>query len=80
MAQVPAEYLASITENASRLGTRIQETFSERTRDISFAGAGSLYMEAGEDKLKDIKKKLDSNSDRDKLDAMKRLIAVRSFD
>lgn len=78
MAQVPAEYLASITENASRLGTRIQESFSERTRDISFAAAGSVYMDAGDDKLKDIKKKLDSNSDREKLDAMKRLIAVRS--
>ena len=66
------------TENATRLGMRLQETFSEHTRDLTIArGAAAAYFDTGEDKVKVIRKQLDSNSEREKLEAMKRLIAVR---
>lgn len=72
--------LNAIAENATRLGTRLQETISEHTRDLALArGASSSYFDTPEDKVKNIRKQLDSNSDREKLDAMKRLIAVRLF-
>jgi hypothetical protein len=64
--------------NVSRLGMRIQETLSERTRDMAIGRSSSAaYFDTGDDKVKNIQKQLDSNSDREKLDAMKRLIAVR---
>jgi hypothetical protein len=69
--------LGAITENATRLGQRLQETLSERTRDLSLAASGSSYLETTDDKLKNIRQQLDSSSDREKLEAMKRLIAVR---
>lgn len=73
------QYFNAITENASRLGMRIQESISEHTRELSITrGASTAYLEAPDDKSKNIRKQLDSNSDREKLDAMKRLIAVSS--
>lgn len=71
------QYLNAITENASRLGMRLQESFSEHTRDLTIArGSSAAYLDNSDDKTKDIRKQLDSNSDREKLDAMKRLVAV----
>ncbi|KAF8604678.1 hypothetical protein BDV93DRAFT_440456 [Ceratobasidium sp. AG-I] len=72
--------LSSIQENASRLGARLQETLSEHTRDIALVGrsANASYFDSAEDKIKQISAQLASNSDRDKLDAMKRLIALVS--
>ena len=69
--------LNAFTENASRLGMRLQETLLENTRDLGIRGAGSTYLDNTEEKVKNIGKQLDSNSDREKLEAMKRLIAVR---
>jgi AP-3 complex subunit beta len=67
----------SITENASRLGMRLQESLSEHAKDLSLTRAtGSGFFDTTEDKLKNIRHQLESNSDREKLDAMKRLIAV----
>ncbi|CAE6426934.1 AP-3 complex subunit beta-1 AltName: Full=Adapter-related protein complex 3 subunit beta-1 [Rhizoctonia solani AG-1 IB] len=72
--------LNSIQENASRLGMRIQESLSEHTRDLALVGrsANASYFDSAEDKIKQISTQLTSNSDRDKLDAMKRLIALVS--
>ncbi|KAI0749854.1 adaptin N terminal region-domain-containing protein [Daedaleopsis nitida] len=70
--------LNALTENASRLGMRLQETLSEHTRDLSLRGSGSAYLDNTEEKVKNIGKQLDSNSDREKLEAMKRLIALIS--
>ena len=70
--------LNTITENATRFGARLQETISEHARDLPIArGGSSSYFDMTEDKIRNIRKQLDSNSDREKLDAMKRLIAVR---
>ncbi|KAI0833718.1 adaptin N terminal region-domain-containing protein [Trametes gibbosa] len=71
--------LNMLAENASRLGMRLQETFSEHTRDLSIArGSGSAFLDNPEEKVKNIGKQLDSSSDREKLEAMKRLIALIS--
>lgn len=57
---------------------RLQETLSEHTKDFALGRASSAnYFDTGEDKVRNIGRQLDSNSDREKLDAMKRLIAVR---
>jgi len=65
------------TENATRFGARLQETFSEHTKDLAFSrSGGAAYFDTGEDKVKNLRRQLDSNSDREKLEAMKRLIAV----
>lgn len=70
----------AITENATRFGTRLQETISEHTRDLAITrGVNATYFDTPEDKVKNIRNQLDSNSDREKLDAMKRLVAVRSI-
>lgn len=72
-----SQYLNVISENATRLGMRLQESFSEHTRDLAIGrGSGASYLDASDDKTKNIRKQLDSTSDREKLDAMKRLIAV----
>ena len=67
--------LNTISENASRLGMRIQESFSEHTRDLAIRGSAGIF-DTPDEKVKNIRKQLDSSSDREKLDAMKRLIAV----
>lgn len=60
------------------LSMRISETISESTRDLNFIGRSpnAEYFDAGEDKIKKIRKQLESTSERDILDAMKRLVAV----
>ncbi|KAJ3811520.1 adaptin N terminal region-domain-containing protein [Lentinula aff. lateritia] len=72
------DYLNTITENASRLGMRIQESLSEHTREMNLARSNVSYLEADDSKGRNIRKQLDSSSDREKLDAMKRLIAFIS--
>jgi len=80
------QYLNTLSENATRLGMRLQETFSEHTRDLAIArGSGGGYLDTttstgGEEKTRAvIRKQLDSSSDREKLDAMKKLVAVSRF-
>jgi len=77
------QYLSALSENASRLGARLQETLSERTRELTLArtGAGGDGIIGDLDNTtstKNIRKHLESGSDREKLDAMKRLVAVRT--
>lgn len=69
--------LNAITENASRLGARIQESITEHTRDLAITRSqGSSYFDVPEEKVRNVRKQLDSSSDREKLDALKTLIAV----
>ncbi|KAJ3510883.1 hypothetical protein NLJ89_g4416 [Agrocybe chaxingu] len=72
------QYLNAISENASRLGMRLQETFSEHTRELALARGSAAYLEGGEDKTKNIRKQLESSSEREKLDAMKRIVGLIS--
>ena len=56
---------------------RLTETISEHTRDLNIGRTSSaLYLDTPDEKLKNVAKQLDSNSDREKLDALRRLIAV----
>ncbi|KZP00657.1 hypothetical protein CALVIDRAFT_533665 [Calocera viscosa TUFC12733] len=71
--------LSNLQENAARLSARIQETIAERTRDMSFGKSpNAALFDTAEDKVKQIRKQLDSSQDREKLEAMKRLIAMIS--
>ncbi|KAF8954115.1 adaptin N terminal region-domain-containing protein [Flammula alnicola] len=85
------QYLNALSENATRLGMRLQETFSEHTRDLAITrGSGAGYLDAGggaggsgggvsdEKTRANIRRQLDSGNDREKLDAMKRLVALIS--
>lgn len=68
--------LNNFAENASRLGARLQETISEHTKDLNLRGLNLSYFDLTEDKVKNVRKQLESNSDREKLDGLKRLVAV----
>ncbi|KAG8908315.1 AP-3 complex subunit beta, partial [Tulasnella sp. 408] len=68
----------NLAENAERLSRRIQESFQERTRDFTRSGQGS-YLDANDlDKTVNLSKLLDSASEREKLDGLKRIIAMIS--
>ncbi|KAG8907999.1 AP-3 complex subunit beta [Tulasnella sp. 403] len=68
--------LGSLAENAERLSRRIQESFQERTRDLTRSTTAS-YLDAPDlDRTANLSKLLDSNSEREKLDGMKRIIAA----
>ncbi|KAF8905058.1 adaptin N terminal region-domain-containing protein [Gymnopilus junonius] len=77
-----SQYLNTLSENATRFGMRLQETISEHTRELGLSRATSnaTYLETPTDEktVAAIRKQLDGNSDREKLDAMKRLIALIS--
>ncbi|KAG6336367.1 hypothetical protein ID866_2724 [Astraeus odoratus] len=68
--------LAAFTENAARLGMRIQETLHEHTRDLTITRGGASLFDMPDDK--NIGRQLEFGSDREKLEAMKRLIALTS--
>jgi AP-3 complex subunit beta len=63
----------------NRLTQRIKENFIESTRDIQLltggAGSSTPYFDTSDDKIKEISKLLESRSERDRLEAMKRIIA-----
>ncbi|KAF9565363.1 hypothetical protein CPC08DRAFT_784525 [Agrocybe pediades] len=79
-------YLASLSENATRFGMRLQETISEHTRELGIGvptvigdgGAGGVGLGLDEKTQAQIKKQLDGSSDREKLDAMRRLVGLIS--
>lgn len=70
--------LDTLQKNATRLTARIQESLSESTRGTFSNGQSLDALDASDDKLPQLKKQLDSRSDADKLDAMRRLIAAVS--
>ncbi|KAG8973912.1 AP-3 complex subunit beta [Tulasnella sp. 425] len=68
----------NLAENAERLSRRIQESFQERTRDFTKSNQAS-YLDANDlDKTVNLSKLLDSTSEREKLDGLKRIIAMIS--
>jgi AP-3 complex subunit beta len=76
------QYLHTLTSNASRLGARISETISEQARELSGTNSNTPAptLDGIDDRAKiaGIKKQLEpGSSEREKLDALKRLVAVR---
>lgn len=66
----------------NRLSQRIKENFIESTRDLQVltggAGSSTPYFDTSDDKIKEISKLLESRSERDRLEGMKRIIAGMS--
>jgi AP-3 complex subunit beta len=70
-----ATTLNSFSENATRLTQRLQDL----GRDFDFGTSTAALFDGPDDRLGDIRKMLDSNSDKEKIEALRRLIAVGSF-
>jgi AP-3 complex subunit beta len=67
----------------NRLGQRIKENFHESTRDLNIlssggGGSNNAYFDASEDKIHDISKLLESRTETERLEGMKRIIAAMS--
>lgn len=66
-----------LTANASRLGLRIQETFSEHARELNLSvSSNAALFDTPEAKINDIRRQLNGSNDRETLEGLKRLIAV----
>ncbi|KAJ1660034.1 AP-3 complex subunit beta [Dispira simplex] len=73
-----AEYFtraAALAHSAAEISKRVSEGLVENAKDFGFESPVQFF-DTAELKLSDVKEKLDSRLDRDKLDGMKRLIAV----
>jgi AP-3 complex subunit beta len=70
----------SLAQNADRLSQRIQESLQERTRDFT-RSAAATYLDAPDlDKPGELTRLLNSGSEREKLEGLKRIIAVWKTD
>jgi AP-3 complex subunit beta len=70
----------NLTANASRLGLRIQETLSEHARELNLGvSSNATLFDTPEAKINDIRRQLDGSNDRETLEGLKRLIAVRAL-
>ncbi len=69
--------LNAFGENATRLGNIIQERIQEHAREIHLTrGIVPTSLDVTDDKIRNIRKQLDSKSSRDRVDSLKALIAV----
>lgn len=75
MATPSLQTLSSFTENATRFTQRLQDI----GRDFEFGTSTAALFDGPDDKLGDIRRMLDSNSDKEKIDALRRLIAVSAM-
>ncbi|KAF9581376.1 AP-3 complex subunit beta-2 [Lunasporangiospora selenospora] len=70
-------YLKSFTSNAAKLSKKVQDNIAENTRDFRLENEAH-FLETTEDKYREIRKNLDSRYEKEKLDGLKRLIAMTS--
>ncbi|KAG0368710.1 AP-3 complex subunit beta-2, partial [Mortierella sp. AD032] len=70
-------YLKSLTSNAVKLSKKVQDGIVENTRDLRFENQAH-FLDTNEDKMRQIRKNLDSRYEKEKLDGLKRLIAMIS--
>ncbi|KAG5460198.1 MAG: adaptin N terminal region-domain-containing protein [Olpidium bornovanus] len=74
-----ADYLAGMGHNAAKAAARLSERASKALIEGSRAAGldgQAHYFETSEEKLREIRKTLESTNDRDKLDGLQRLTAV----
>ncbi|CAG8552079.1 3865_t:CDS:10 [Racocetra fulgida] len=75
-----SEYLskaAAFAQNAAKLSKKVSEGIVENAREFGLEATSSgHYFDTSEDKMRDIKRQLDSRHDREKMDGLKRLIAL----
>lgn len=74
-----AEFLeraTAIAQSAAKFSRKATKIITENTREFSFEG-NLRYVDGPDEKIPDIRKKLEGNyADKDKAEAMKRIIAV----
>nr|CAG8572796.1 1593_t:CDS:10 [Entrophospora candida] len=67
---------AAIAQNAAKLSKKVSEGLVENAREFGLeATSSNHYFETSEEKMRDIRRLLDSRHDREKMDGLKRLIA-----
>jgi AP-3 complex subunit beta len=76
-----ADYISkamSFAENAAKLSQKVSQGLVDNAIEIGLPGsdAGAQYFDTSEEKMRNIRRQLDSRNDREKLDGLKRLIAV----
>lgn len=76
-----SDYLNSakvFAEKAAKLSQKMSQGLVDNARELGFPGSdsGAHYFDTSEEKMRNIKRQLDSKNDREKLDGLKRLIAV----
>ena len=72
----------TFAENAAKLSQKMSQGLVDNAREFGFPAAGdsgAQYFDTSEEKMRNIKRQLDSRNDREKLDGLKRLIAVTFF-
>src|SRR6185369_16963334 len=68
---------AAFAQNAAKLSKKVSEGIVENAREFGLEATSSgHYFDTSEEKMRDIKRQLDSRHDREKMDGLKRLIAV----
>ncbi|RUS17230.1 adaptor-related protein complex 3 beta 2 subunit, isoform CRA_c, partial [Jimgerdemannia flammicorona] len=75
-----ADYISKaiqLAENAQKLSQRVSQGIVENARELGLDSA-SHYFDTSEEKMHDIRRQLDARNDREKLDGLKRLIAMIS--
>lgn len=68
-------------ENAAKLSQKMSQGLVDNAREFGFptgGESGAQYFDTSEEKMRNIKRQLDAKNDREKLDGLKRLIAVRT--
>ncbi|KAI9280476.1 adaptin N terminal region-domain-containing protein [Sporodiniella umbellata] len=67
-------------EQAAKLSQKVSLGLVNNARELGFPGgdSGAQYFDTSEEKMRNIKRQLDSKNDREKLDGLKRLIAMIS--
>ncbi|KAL0095980.1 adaptin N terminal region-domain-containing protein [Phycomyces blakesleeanus] len=71
----------SFAENAAKLSQKMSQGLVENARELGFPGSSdssAQYFDTSEEKMQNIKRQLDAKNDREKLDGLKRLIAMIS--
>ncbi|RIA91767.1 adaptin N terminal region-domain-containing protein [Glomus cerebriforme] len=67
---------AAFAQNAAKLSKKVSEGIVENAREFGLEATSSgHYFDTSEEKMRDIKRQLDSRHDREKMDGLKRLIA-----
>src|SRR5581483_2605298 len=71
---------AAFAQNAAKLSKKVSEGLVENAREFGLEATSSgHYFDTSEEKMRDIRRQLDSRHDREKMDGLKRLIAVSNF-
>ncbi|KAI8352928.1 adaptin N terminal region-domain-containing protein [Blakeslea trispora] len=70
----------TFAEKAAKLSQKMSQGLVDNARELGFPGSesGAQYFDTSEEKMHNIKRQLDSKNDREKLDGLKRLIAMIS--